>query len=236
MNRFVRSGVAASLLWMTFGAYASVASAGISNLQISAVDMNSSDGVAPSFSLFGFHTWANVQIDSIGYGAEDYGLNATLALSATNYATNRSLTGTLSGFSQSALATSNAAQWSQAWGTGLVEGSFTVSPQTMLIISGDFSVSADRPGSYALASFTLGSNFDGVGNSDSSGMETTNLTPSKTEHLSVYYFNSGSAAVTGALRIETFTSAVTSVPEPTTAGLFLAGLSAIVLRCRRRNR
>jgi hypothetical protein len=263
MNRqFTPAGIALAVFIATAPAFATqTADASLSGFGITLYDLNPDDGIAPSitFSQSPGLTWDAVysagDTSAGGHYVDDtrYGYTVAAPLSAHIEVPGGTATASVSGDLQSGGATLRASSATTSSPPGTISAwaylvgdmereHFTLSPATLLVMSGTVALSATStdidPSSSASLFVQLASNANPSYYQYSAWENHVFAGQSVDETFLLSLANPGSEAMTG------FTSAnanasifpIPPVPEPATAGLLLAGLAVLGAVRRRADR
>ncbi|MEP6789938.1 MAG: PEP-CTERM sorting domain-containing protein [Ramlibacter sp.] len=255
-HHVVAAIAAAALVAVASPALASTADATLSNFQIHLVDLNTSDGIAPSVVFQNFQGGSFVAAESgtstnhftdVHAGGIPFGDAASTSVLGTASG-EASLSGDPFGAGGTVRASATASQLgtfgaSTVWlGDGNNYVSFTLSADTRLVISGDASVSVmstiDDPSADAWASVFLKlTDYTGVDNASTGGavaeqFSTFGGTPFPTtdaRHVEISFDNLDTRSADGIFfgSVDASTSSLSTVPEP--AGLAMFGLAALGL-------
>ena len=244
-------------------AIASTAQGSLANFQIQLVDLNASDGIAPSVQFENFQGGTFVAAESgttahhltdLHAGGSPFGdaTSNSMQGAASGFA---ALSGSAFGAGADATARATASQpgtygASSVWlGDGNNYVSFTLSAETRLVISGDASATvmstlAD-PSADAWASVFLKlTDFTGVDHASSGGAEAEQFSTeggqpfpiTDARHVEISFENLDASSANGIFfgSVDAATSSVSAVPEPSGMALFAtAALGLLALRRKR---
>lgn len=266
MKHHVAATIAAAASLAVAGpAFASTADATLSNFQITLVDLDTSDGIAPSVVFENFQGGPFVAAESgttanhftdVHAGGSPFGDAASTSSqdAATGLAV---LAGDAFGAGASVTASASATQLgtygaSTVWlGDGNSYVSFTLSAETRLVITGDASASVmstiNDPSADAWASVFLkltdytGLDNVSVGGAEAEQFSTNGAAPFMTtdaHHVEISFDNLDTSSAGGIFfgSVDASTSSLSAVPEPSGLMLALAGLGLLAWKGRTRRR